>query len=54
VEFLLRLREERRFASTEALVSRIRKDVAAARRFFEWVWRVVPECPSGDTVGRSR
>ena len=54
VEFLLRLREERRFASTEALVSRIRKDVAAARRFFEWVWRVVPECPSGDAVGRSR
>ena len=54
VEFLLRLREERRFESTEALVSRIRKDVAVARRFFKWVRRVTPGCLSEDAIGRSR
>jgi riboflavin kinase/FMN adenylyltransferase len=52
VELLVRLREERRFASTDALVSRIRKDVASARRFFEWMRRVAPRCLNGDAAGR--
>ncbi len=34
IDFLGRLREERRFASTEELVLQIEKDVQAARRFF--------------------
>jgi riboflavin kinase/FMN adenylyltransferase len=54
VEFLLRVREERRFDSTEALVSRIRKDVATARRLFEWIRRVAPGCLSDQAVGESR
>ena len=54
VEFLLRLREERRFESPEALVSRIGRDVATARRFFEWVRRVAPGCLPGWKVGESR
>jgi len=43
LDFLLRLREERRFFSTDALVSRIQKDIAAARRYFSWVERLAPE-----------
>jgi riboflavin kinase/FMN adenylyltransferase len=54
VEFLIRLREEQRFGSTGTLVSRIRKDVAAARRFFEWVRRVAPGCLSEDATGKPR
>ncbi len=54
VEFLLRVREERRFASTEALVSRIRKDVATARRFFGWVRCVAPGCLPDDAADESR
>jgi riboflavin kinase/FMN adenylyltransferase len=34
IDFLERIREERRFASTEELVLQIEKDVQAARRFF--------------------
>jgi riboflavin kinase / FMN adenylyltransferase len=53
VEFLVRVREERRFESTEALVSRIKKDVATAHRFFEWVRRVAPGCLSDAAAGKS-
>ncbi len=53
VEVLMRVREERRFESTEALVSRIKKDVATARRFFEWVQRVAPGCLSDAAAGKS-
>ncbi len=42
LEFLVRLREERRFPSTEYLVSQIQKDVQRARRFFKWLEREVP------------
>ena len=35
VAFLKRLRGERRFASRDALVARIRQDIAEARRYFE-------------------
>jgi riboflavin kinase/FMN adenylyltransferase len=35
LEFLERLREERRFPSVAALVEQIRADVAAARRILE-------------------
>jgi riboflavin kinase/FMN adenylyltransferase len=37
LEFLLRLRDEKRFDSTDALKSQIFKDVARARRFFRLV-----------------
>ena len=43
LDFLLRLREERRFVSTDALASRIQRDVAAARRYFAWAGRVQPQ-----------
>jgi riboflavin kinase/FMN adenylyltransferase len=43
LEFLLRLREERRFPGTDALVAQIRKDIARARRYFLWADRVSPE-----------
>lgn len=39
VEFLVRLREERRFSGTDALVAQIRKDMAMARRYFSWYER---------------
>ncbi len=39
MDFLLRLREERRFASTDALAARIQRDVEATRRYFAWVGR---------------
>ncbi len=54
VEFLLRVREERRFESPEALVSRISRDVATARRFFEWVRHAAPGCLADRKVGESR
>ena len=53
VEFLMRVREERRFESTEVLVSRIKKDVTTARRFFEWVRRVAPGCLADAAPGQS-
>jgi riboflavin kinase/FMN adenylyltransferase len=34
IDFLGRIREERRFTSTEELVLQIEKDVQATRRFF--------------------
>ena len=43
VEFLLRLRDERRFSGRDALVSQIRKDIARARRFFSWAQRIAPD-----------
>ena len=42
LEFLLRLREERRFPSTVELAAQIRKDVALARRYFRWLERAAP------------
>ena len=42
VEFLLRLREERKFSGKDALVSQIRKDVLRARRYFGWLNRTAP------------
>jgi riboflavin kinase/FMN adenylyltransferase len=52
VELLVRLREERRFPSTDALVNRIRTDVVAARRFFEWMRQVAPQCLKEDVAIR--
>ena len=43
LEFLVRLRDERRFTGKDALVTQIRKDVARARRFFGWAERLAPE-----------
>jgi riboflavin kinase/FMN adenylyltransferase len=42
LEFLLRLRDERRFPDTVALVAQIRRDVGRARRFFRWAEAVCP------------
>jgi riboflavin kinase/FMN adenylyltransferase len=36
LEFLLRLRGERRFPDKNALVAQIQRDIARARRFFRW------------------
>ena len=42
LEFLLRLREERRFLGKDALVAQIQKDILRARRYFQRVGRVAP------------
>ena len=42
LEFLMRLREERRFSGVEALVAQIRKDVSRAHRFFDKLQDIVP------------
>jgi riboflavin kinase/FMN adenylyltransferase len=39
LEFLLRLRDERRFPDKDALAAQIRKDVGRARRYFDWLER---------------
>jgi riboflavin kinase / FMN adenylyltransferase len=39
IEFLMRLRDERRFPGEGALVSQIRKDIANAQRYFHWLER---------------
>ena len=42
VEFLWRVREERRFSNPEALKARILRDAAAARRYFARTGRLIP------------
>jgi len=42
LEFLIRLREERKFPGKDALVAQIRRDVARARRYFEHLKAVAP------------
>lgn len=37
LEFMMRLRDERRFSDQEILVAQIRKDIANARRYFRWL-----------------
>lgn len=37
LEFMMRLRDERRFSNQEILVAQIRKDIANARRYFRWL-----------------
>ena len=39
LEFLIRLRDERRFSGTLDLVAQIQKDIANARRYFRWLER---------------
>ncbi|NWG75400.1 MAG: bifunctional riboflavin kinase/FAD synthetase [Rubrivivax sp.] len=41
LEFLVRLRDERRFSDARALVAQIRKDIQNARRYFAWLDRAV-------------
>jgi riboflavin kinase/FMN adenylyltransferase len=41
LEFLLRLRDERKFPSLQALVEQIRKDIARAHRYLHWMNKVV-------------
>ncbi len=43
LEFLVRLREERKFADKAALVAQIRRDVARARRYFAQVGAHAPD-----------
>jgi len=42
LEFLLRLRGERRFPDRDALVAQIKTDISRARRFFRWCAVVAP------------
>jgi len=42
LEFLLRLREERRFPGKDALVAQTQKDIQRARRYFQRVERAAP------------
>jgi riboflavin kinase/FMN adenylyltransferase len=44
LEFLMRLREERRFSSEQALIAQIQKDIGNARRYFKWLERIAPQC----------
>ncbi len=37
LEFLIRLRDERRFADVQALLVQMHKDMAQARRYFQWM-----------------
>jgi riboflavin kinase / FMN adenylyltransferase len=46
LEFLVRLRDERKFGGPEALVAQIRKDIGSARRFFRWAREAAPELVS--------
>jgi riboflavin kinase/FMN adenylyltransferase len=39
LEFLMRLRDERRFSGEQALVAQIQKDIGDARRYFHWLER---------------
>ena len=42
VEFLRRLRAERKFSGKDALAAQIRKDILKARRYFDWLKRAAP------------
>jgi riboflavin kinase/FMN adenylyltransferase len=52
LEFLVRLREERRFAGEPELIDQIRADICRARRYFEWLERAVAGAP--ENAGRKR
>ena len=40
LEFLVRLRDERRFSGASDLVAQIQKDIVNARRYFHWLKRM--------------
>jgi riboflavin kinase/FMN adenylyltransferase len=42
LEFLVRLRDERRFPGEKALIEQMRKDIENARRYFAWLGRALP------------
>ena len=42
LEFLVRLREEKRFPNMNSLVAQITRDIARARRYFDWLERCAP------------
>jgi riboflavin kinase / FMN adenylyltransferase len=44
LEFLVRLRDERRFSGEQALIEQIQKDISSARRYFAWLERIAPGC----------
>lgn len=48
LEFLIRLRDEKRFPDTHALLGQIQKDVRRARRYFHWLERAIPSLPSSE------
>ena len=49
LEFMLRLRDERRFPDLGSLVTRIRKDISRARRYFRRAESVMPLIPDQST-----
>jgi len=44
LEFLVRLRDERRFSGASDLVAQIQKDIVNARRYFHWLERIDRSC----------
>jgi riboflavin kinase/FMN adenylyltransferase len=42
LEFMVRLRDERRFPGVQALIAQIQKDVENARHYFRWLDRKIP------------
>jgi riboflavin kinase / FMN adenylyltransferase len=44
LEFLIRLRDERRFSGEQALIAQIQKDILNARHYFAWLERIAPGC----------
>jgi riboflavin kinase / FMN adenylyltransferase len=42
VEFLVRLRDERRFSGEQALIAHIKNDAMNARRYFHWLNQTIP------------
>jgi riboflavin kinase / FMN adenylyltransferase len=44
LEFLVRLRDERRFPGERALIAQIRKDIAGAHRYFGWMEHIDADC----------
>ncbi|MEJ2109404.1 MAG: bifunctional riboflavin kinase/FAD synthetase [Acidobacteriota bacterium] len=43
LEFLIRLRDERRFQGEQDLIRQIQKDIVKAERYFQWFGRVNPQ-----------
>jgi FAD synthase len=52
LEFMLRLRDERKFPDLNSLVAQIHKDIARARRYFRWSKVQGPMSKVSETRGR--
>ncbi len=52
LDLLFYLRQEKRFENMQALVNQIRKDIARARRYFQWFERRAPADWTANPAGR--